>query len=631
MQRIMRTRAFGGAFRAASTFSPLQTAFPKRMLSAEGEKVTSIDELTEMDDDYIPRLLHRNEGGRRHMRVLRTRQYGVDILHDPLWNKGTAFDLEERDRLGLRGLLPPDVRTIEQQVARVMSHMDEEPNNEAKNLYLQDLANRNETLYYRTLVENIAEMAPLVYTPTVGDVCKQFGNQFRRSRGMYFNRNDRGHMNTMMYNWPLDDVRVIVVTDGSRILGLGDLGVNGMGIPIGKLALYCAAGGIAPHRVLPVTLDVGTNNEELLSDPNYLGTRERRLKGPDYFDMVDEFMHAAYGRWPNAIVQFEDFETPKAVPLLERYRNKYRMFNDDIQGTGSVTLSCLMSAARNAGKELKDLRILCAGAGSAGLGVCDQIVKGMVTQGLSEEEARSRFCVLTIDGVLGKADGTNGDPNHKAGITSLLEPWLSPEVSDGTSLSAAIEQFKPSVLLGLTTAKGLFNEDVLTSMAKINEHPIIMPMSNPTAKAECTAEEAYKYTDGRAVVATGSPFSPVEYDGKTFIPSQCNNMYIFPGIGLAASVSGVSKITDSMLYRAAQACTESMTEEEIAEGRTFPNIKRIREVSKAVAVAVIDQGLKEELCVIKEKDLKGGLENLIASKMYYPRYAPIRAEFHTQH
>ena len=627
----MRTRAFGGAFRATSTFFSLQTAFPKRMLSVEGEKVTSIDELTEMDDDYIPPLLHRNEGGRRHMRVLRTRQYGVDILHDPLWNKGTAFDLEERDRLGLRGLLPPDVRTIEQQVARVMSHMDEEPNNEAKNLYLQDLANRNETLYYRTLVENIAEMAPLVYTPTVGDVCKQFGNQFRRSRGMYFNRNDRGHMNTMMYNWPLDDVRVIVVTDGSRILGLGDLGVNGMGIPIGKLALYCAAGGIAPHRVLPVTLDVGTNNEELLSDPNYLGTRERRLKGPDYFDMVDEFMHAAYGRWPHAIVQFEDFETPKAVPLLERYRNKYRMFNDDIQGTGSVTLSCLMSAARNAGKELKDLRILCAGAGSAGLGVCDQIVKGMVTQGLSEEEARSRFCVLTIDGVLGKADGTNGDPNHKAGITSLLEPWLSPEVSDGTSLSAAIEQFKPSVLLGLTTAKGLFNEEVLTSMAKINEHPIIMPMSNPTAKAECTAEEAYKHTDGRAVVATGSPFSPVEYDGKTFIPSQCNNMYIFPGIGLAASVSGVSKITDSMLYRAAQACTESMTEEEIAEGRTFPNIKRIREVSKAVAVAVIDQGLKEELCVIKEKDLKGGLENLIASKMYYPRYAPIRAEFQTQH
>lgn len=595
------------------------------------KKVMSIKELTEMDDDYIPPILHRNQGGRRHMRVLRTRQYGVDILHDPLWNKGTAFDLEERDRLGLRGLLPPDVRSIEQQVTRVKAHMDSEPTNEAKNLYLQDLANRNETLYYRTLVENIADMAPLVYTPTVGDVCKQFGNQFRRSRGMYFNRDDRGHMNTMMYNWPLDDVRVVVVTDGSRILGLGDLGVNGMGIPIGKLALYCAAGGIAPHRVLPVMLDVGTNNEELLSDPNYLGTRERRLVGPDYYDMVDEFMHAIYGRWPNAIVQFEDFETPKAVPLLERYRDKYRMFNDDIQGTGSVTLSCLMSAARNAGKELKDLRIVCAGAGSAGLGVCDQIVKGMMTQGLSEEEARSRFCVLTIDGVLGKADGSNGDPNHKAGITSLLEPWLSPEVSDGTSLAGAIEQFKPSVLLGLTTAKGLFNEEILTSMGNINEHPIIMPMSNPTAKAECTAEEAYKYTDGRAVVATGSPFDTVEYNGKTFIPSQCNNMYIFPGIGLAASVSGVSKITDSMLYRAAEACTDSMTEEEIAEGRTFPNIKRIRDVSKAVAVAVIDQGMKEGLCTIKERDLKGGLENLIASKMYYPRYAPIRAEFQTQH
>jgi malate dehydrogenase (oxaloacetate-decarboxylating)(NADP+) len=601
-----------------------QLALQQARNLSDDHKVVTINELTEMDDSYVPPLLHRSEGGRRHMRVLRTRQLGVDILHDPLWNKGTAFDQEERDRLNLRGLLPPVIRTIEQQVVRVMNHIEKEESSEKKNMYLQDLANRNETLYYRALVENIEMMAPLVYTPTVGDVCKQFGNQFRRSRGMYFNREDRGHMNTMMYNWPLDDVRVIVVTDGSRILGLGDLGVNGMGIPIGKLALYCAAGGVAPHRTLPVMLDVGTNNEELLNDPNYLGTRKRRLVGPDYYDMVDEFMHAVYGRWPNAIVQFEDFETPKAVPLLARYKDKYRMFNDDIQGTGSVTLSCLMSAARNAGKELKDLRIVCAGAGSAGLGVCDQIVKGMMMQGLSEEEARSRFCVLTINGALGKADGAKGDPNHTDGISGLLEPWMCGEVSDGTSLEDTIKDFRPSVLLGLTTAKGIFNEGILRAMADINDRPIIMPMSNPTARAECTAEEAYKYTDGKAVVATGSPFDPVVLDGKTYTPSQCNNMYIFPGIGLAASVSKVSNITDAMLYRAAEACTNSMTQEEIDQGRTFPNIKRIREVSTNVAVAVIDQGIKDGLCQLSASDAKGGLENFVKSKMYYPRYAPIR-------
>ena len=588
-----------------------------------GGRITSIEEYENMDDNYIPPLLHRNESGRRHMRTLRTRQYGVDILHDPLWNKGTAFDLEERDRLGLRGLLPPDVRTIEEQMTRVMNHLETEPTSAEKNMYLQDLANRNETLYYRTLVENIETMAPLVYTPTVGDVCKQFGNQFRRSRGMYFSSDDRGHMNTMMHNWPLDDVRVIVVTDGSRILGLGDLGVNGMGIPIGKLALYCAAGGVAPHRVLPVTLDVGTNNEQLLNDPNYLGKRHRRLTGPDYYDMVDEFMHAVYGRWPSAIVQFEDFETPKAVPLLARYKDKYRMFNDDIQGTGSVTLSCLLSAARNAGKELKDLRVVCAGAGSAGLGVCDQIVKGMVMQGLSEEEAKSRFCILSINGVIGRADGAYGDPNHKEGLTELTEPWVTPAISDGASLKDAITDFKPNVLLGLTTAGGLFTQEILEAMAEVNDMPIIMPMSNPTAKAECTAEEAYRHTKGKAIVATGSPFTPVKYDGKTFIPSQCNNMYIFPGIGLAASVSKVELITDKMLYVAAKACTDSMTQEEIDEGRTFPHIQRIRDVSKNVAVAVIEEGLKHNMCSIKKKDLAGGLDNLVASKMYYPRYAPI--------
>jgi len=555
-------------------------------------------------------------------------------LQDPLWNKDTAFSYEERDRLGLRGLLPPVVRTIEEQVAVVMDHMDQEPTDVDKNMYLQDLANRNETLYYRTLVDNIEEMAPLVYTPTVGVVCQKFGDQYRRSRGMYFTRDDRGYMSTMVHNWPGDQIHVVVVTDGSRILGLGDLGAHGMGIPIGKLALYCAAGGVAPHRVLPVMLDVGTNNAALRGDRNYLGDRRQRLEGAAYYDMVDEFMRAIYARYPDCIVQFEDFETPKAVPLLARYRQRYRMFNDDIQGTGAVTVAGLLSACRAAGTALRDARVVCAGAGSAGLGVCEQIMLGMMEEGLSETEARSRFVMVTSKGALGRADGARGDPNHHRGLGPLKAPWVNPEVSDGTPLEELVEGFRPNVLLGLTTVPGTFSEAVLTSMGRVNERPIIMPMSNPTSKAECTPEEAYRCTGGRAVVATGSPFGPVTLDSQkkwrgesfTLIPSQCNNMYIFPGVGLAASISGVEVITDKMLYRAAQACAAAMTPEEIAEGRTFPRLRRIREVSRDVAVAVIEEGLAAGLCPkLRRKDVErpGGVPALVRAKMYFPIYAPL--------
>ena len=429
----------------------------------------------------------------------------------------------------------------------------------------------------------------------------------------------------MVYNWPHDDVHVIVVTDGSRILGLGDLGINGMGIPIGKLALYCAAGGIAPHRVLPVTLDVGTNNPDLLNSERYMGIPENRISGPEYFDMVDEFMQAVFARWPNVIVQFEDFETPKAVPLLERYRYKYRMFNDDIQGTGSVTLSGMLSALRNAGESITDCKVLCVGAGSAGLGVCEQIVDGMVEAGLDREEAMKRFVVTTSTGALGAHDGKHDDPNVKRGkISSLTKPWINDTVSDGTRVADIITQFKPNVLLGLSTVKDTFDEEIIRNMAAVHDRPIIMPMSNPTDKAECTPKQAYEWTDGRAVVATGSPFDPVEYKGKTYIPSQCNNMYIFPGVGLAASVAGVTTISNKMLYLAAEACTNTMTQEEIDEGRTFPNLKRIREVSKNVAVAVIEEALRKGLCTkISKSDAEEGIENVVARKMYFPHYVPL--------
>lgn len=531
----------------------------------------------------------------RYMKPLRTPQHGVDVLHDPLYNKGMAFNEYERDRMGLRGLLPPAFRTLEQQALRCMDQISKLKTDEDRNLYLQDLHNRNETLYFRTLVDNIEMMAPLVYTPTVGLVCQQFGSQFRRSRGMYFSRHDRGVMASMVHNWPHQDVHVIVVTDGSRILGLGDLGVNGMGIPIGKLALYCAAGGIAPHRVLPVCLDMGTNNAALLSDENYLGLREKRIEGDEYYHLVDEFMAAVYARWPNVIVQFEDFETSKAVPLLARYRDKYRCFNDDIQGTGSVCLSGLLSALRNAGSSIQEARVLCAGAGSAGLGVCGQLAEGMVMAGLSPQAARANFAISTNLGSLGARDGRRGDPHYvqKGGMSAMHAPWVNSSLSDGTSLVEAIRQFRPTVLLGLSTAGGLFTQPIIEAMAEVNpaQPPIIMPMSNPTSRAECTPEQAYTWTKGRAVVATGSPFAPVTLpSGQTLVPSQCNNMYIFPGLGLAASVSGVTRITNKMLYAAAEACTASMVDEEIREGRTFPHISRIREVSKRVAVAVIEEG-----------------------------------------
>eukprot|EP00598_Pedospumella_elongata_P000519 CAMPEP_0184978344 /NCGR_PEP_ID=MMETSP1098-20130426/8864_1 /TAXON_ID=89044 /ORGANISM="Spumella elongata, Strain CCAP 955/1" /LENGTH=587 /DNA_ID=CAMNT_0027501465 /DNA_START=49 /DNA_END=1812 /DNA_ORIENTATION=+ len=564
---------------------------------------------------------------KKYPKPLRTRKSGIDILHDPLWNKSLAFSYSERDRLGIRGLIPPAVRTIEGQVMRCMEHLRSCADDAAKNLYLQDLHNRNETLYHRLLVDFIEEIAPLVYTPTVGVVCQQFGHRFNRARGMYFSLNDRGAFSTMVYNWPHDDVHVIVVTDGSRILGLGDLGAHGMGIPIGKLALYCAAGGIAPHRVLPITLDVGTNNPELLKDPSYVGIQKNRLVGDEYFDFVDEFMQAVAGRWPNAVIQFEDFETAKAVPLLEKYRNMYHCFNDDIQGTGCVTLAGIIAAARAAKGTISDMRFMVVGAGSAGLGVCAQILDGLRNEGLSTEEARKKFVVFSHKGVLGKKDGVHGSPHHSSETSPEMLEWVNDDFSDGDKLLDVIHKFKPTVLLGLSTQGGLFNEEVVKAMHQHCPNPIIMPMSNPTSKAECTAADAYKWTNGAAIVASGSPFPSVTLpDGTVKIPSQCNNMYIFPGLGLAASVGGIERITDRMLYTAAVACADAMTPQCFAEGRTFPNIKNIREVSLQVATAIVKVALEEDLCrKIDPEDVTDDewIRNFIARKMYFPSYVPL--------
>mmetsp|Transcript_20217 Transcript_20217/g.48240 ORF Transcript_20217/g.48240 Transcript_20217/m.48240 type:complete len:604 (+) Transcript_20217:77-1888(+) len=564
---------------------------------------------------------------RRFPRPLKTKQKGIDILHDPLWNKGMAFDYTERDRLNIRGLIPSRVKTMEDQERRAMDHIRSFDDDLRKNMYLQELHNRNETLYHRILVKNIEELSPIVYTPTVGVVCEEFGAQFRRARGMYFSREDRGLFSSMVYNWPHDSVHVIVVTDGSRILGLGDLGAHGMGIPIGKLALYCAAGGLAPHRVLPVVLDVGTNNKRLLEDPDYIGIPKPRLGDAEYYDMVDEFMEAVFDRWPGCVVQFEDFETSKAIPLLAKYRHKYRCFNDDIQGTGCVTLAGIMGAAKQAGVNLTDMTFMCAGAGSAGLGVCKQIVEGMVAAGLTREEAMSRFVICTSVGALGKADGSCGNPNAKRGINEERLEWVNPAVPDGMSMVDVIKTFKPTCLLGLAAQNGgLFTETMVSSMLAYCERPIVMPMSNPTSKHECTPAQAYQWTNGKAVVATGSPFDPVTLpDGSVRVTSQCNNVYVFPGIGLAASIAGVKEITDGMLYAAAVACADAMTDKEKGEGRTFPCISRIRDVSHAVACAVIQEALDSKMTTAFTRLQMSPTEiaNLVARKMYNPTYSPL--------
>ena len=556
-------------------------------------------------------------------RPLATREYGRNVIEDSLWNKALAFDLVERDRLGLRGLLPPAVRTLEEQVQASLSHLSASPDDIAKNIYLQGLHNRNETLFHRLLLDHVETIAPLVYTPTVGAACQKFGSQFRQPRGMFFSSQDRGHMSTMVHNWPHGDVHVIVVTDGSRILGLGDLGANGMGIPIGKLALYCSLGGIAPHRVLPVMLDVGTNNQALLDDPGYIGMRHNRLQGDEYYDMVDEFMTAVFHRWPQATVQFEDFETSKAVPLLHKYRNKFRCFNDDMQGTGAVTVGALLSAARIADVPISDLRVVCCGGGSAGQGVSASVIDAMERAGLTAEEARQRVIIVTNRGAIGKADGKYKNPHHERD-PALAKEWANPNVSDGMPLEETIHHHQPNCLLGLTGCGGVFTEKVIRAMGRYSQRPVIMPMSNPTHKAECTAAQAYEWTEGRAIVASGSPFGPVEYKGKTYITSQCNNMYIFPGIGLAGSIGGTQRFTDQMFYAASQACTNAITDEEMSEGRVFPHVTKIRQVSHDVAVAVLKEGQAQLLNPkINKHHLREGWDNLVERKMYYPSYVPL--------
>lgn len=505
---------------------------------------------------------------------------GPEILHDPRLNKGTAFTEAERDALKLKGLLPPRVFTQDEQEARILENYRRKSSDIEKYIFLISLQDRNEKLFYRTVLQNIEEMMPIIYTPTVGEACKQFAHIFRRPSGLYISAKDRGRIEKILRNWPKRNVGVIVVTDGERILGLGDLGANGMGIPVGKLALYTVCAGIDPDQCLPIMLDVGTNNEALLNDPLYLGILQQRLRGPDYDALVEELVVAVQTVFPKALFQFEDFANTNALPLLEKYRNRLCCFNDDIQGTAAVALAGLLSAIRIQGERLIDQTFLFLGAGSAGTGIAHLLVSAMCQDGLPENEARRHCWLVDSTGLVVK--GRQRLQDHK--IPYAHDHEFLPD------LLAAIRNLKPTVLIGVSGQAQAFNQAVVEAMADINDTPIIFALSNPTSKAECVAEEAYRWTDGRAVFAGGSPFGPVKLGNRTLVPGQCNNAYIFPGIGLGIIASGAARVTDDVFLAAAQALASQVTEQAITEGRIFPPLTTIRDVSAVVAASVAEAG-----------------------------------------
>jgi malate dehydrogenase (oxaloacetate-decarboxylating)(NADP+) len=536
----------------------------------------------------------------------RTRR-GLDLVHDPSSNKGTAFTDAERDSLGLRGLLPPRVFTLQEQVTRVMENLRRKPDDLEKYIFMSSLQTRNQTLFYRVLLDHLAELMPIVYTPTVGQACQQYGEIFRKPRGLHLTTGDSGRVKQVLQNWPQSDIRVVVVTDGERILGLGDLGANGMGIPVGKLALYTACAGIHPAWCLPVTLDVGTDNERLREDPLYIGLQQPRERGPAYDALVEEFVEAVRELYPNAVLQLEDFGNANAFRLLERYRDRACVFDDDIQGTAAVTLSGIHSALRLTRGKLTDQRLLFFGAGEAGIGIGDLVVDALVAAGQSVEEARSRCWFMDSRGLVVK--GRSNLTEHKLRFAHEHAPL--------TDYLEAVKVLRPTALIGVSGQPQIFSQAMVEQMTRLNERPIIFALSNPTSKSECTAQQAYGWSAGRAVFASGSPFMPVTVEGRTVVPGQANNAYIFPGVGLGAIASGSRRITDEMFSAAARALSDLVGEDDLAQGRIFPALERVREVSTAIAVAVAEVAFERGLASLPRPI---DVEEKVRSLMYEPNY-----------
>jgi len=497
-----------------------------------------------------------------------------------LLNKLTAFKDQERDAFRLRGLLPPRVFTMEEQVERCLIQFHSKKSPLEKYIFLTMLQNRNETLFYRLLIDNIEEMMPIIYTPTVGEACLEYGSIFRQARGLWVTIKDKGRISEILHNWPSHDARIVVVTDGERILGLGDLGALGMGIPIGKLSLYTACAGIHPYYCLPICIDVGTDNEKLLADPLYIGLKQKRVRGAEFEEFMEEFVQSVQDVYPRALIQFEDFGNHNAFSLLDKYRDRCCCFNDDIQGTAAVALAGIISATRLTGKPLREQTLLFLGAGEAGTGIGEYFATALQDEGVSKEEAYRRCWFVDSKGLLVKGRGDTL-PSHKVPFAQDA-PYVK-------TFAEAVTQIKPTAIIGVAGVGQTFTADILKQMATYNERPIIFALSNPTSKAECTAEEAYTATGGRAVFASGSPFAPVEHNGRTFIPGQGNNVYIFPGVGLGALASRSTIVTDAMFLAAARTLAQEVTESDLASGRIYPHMKSIREISMKIAIAVAEE------------------------------------------
>ena len=533
---------------------------------------------------------------------------GTALLSNSLLNKGTAFTEAERDAFGLRGLLPPKVFTIEEQLQRVYGNFSRKADALEKYIFLTTLQNRNETLFYRLVQDHAEEMIPIIYTPTVGQACLEYGAIYRRPRGMFISIRERGRIADILRYWPNSDVRMIVVTDGERILGLGDLGALGMGIPVGKLALYTACAGLHPYYCLPITLDVGTDNMKLHEDPMYIGLKQKRVRGAEYDAFVAEFVDAVQKAYPKALLQWEDFGNTNAFRLLNDYREKICSFNDDIQGTASVALAGFFAGLRLTGGKLRDQKLLFQGAGEAGTGIADLFVAAARQEGLTEAEARQRCWFVDSQGLVVR-NRPGKLAHHK-----LLYAHDHPVVA---TLAEAVEAIKPTALIGVSGQARAFTREIVARMAALNKRPIIFALSNPTSKAECTAEEAYQWTEGRAVFASGSPFPPVKLGNQTYVPCQGNNVYIFPGVGLGALACESRQVTDGMFLTAAKTLAALVGEEDLAMGRIYPALSKIREVSLKIATAVAEDVHREGLARLpRAKDIEAD----IRARMFQPVY-----------
>ena len=517
---------------------------------------------------------------------------GPALLETPLLNKGSAFSVEERMFFNLEGLLPEAIETIEEQTERAYQQYQKFDKDMDKHIYLRNIQDTNETLFYRLVENHITEMMPIIYTPTVGAACEDFSNIYRRGRGLFISYPNRDRIEDMLNNASRQNVKVIVVTDGERILGLGDQGIGGMGIPIGKLSLYTACGGISPAYTLPVVLDVGTNNPQRLSDPMYMGWRHPRISGQEYDNFVDEFIQAVKQRWPEALIQFEDFAQKNAMPLLERYKDKVCCFNDDIQGTAAVTVGSLLAACKAAGNKLSEQRVTFLGAGSAGCGIAEAIIAQMVSEGISDQQARSQVFMVDRWGLL-----VDDMPNLINFQKKLVQPrneinkWEAEE--NNISLLDVMRNAKPTVLIGVSGVPGLFSEDVIREMHQHCERPIIFPLSNPTSRVEATPADIIRWTDGNALVATGSPFEPVLHNGNTYPIAQCNNSYIFPGIGLGVLAVGAHRVTDEMLMESSRALAECSPLAINGKGALLPPLEDIQKVSHQIAFAVAKKAVEQ--------------------------------------